>query len=113
MGCVPALVLSKALGTGLALASGDEATIATAVASMRGLNRDAARALRAQAAAVHAVTDLTGFGLLGHGWAMAERSQCHLASDAARLPALAGVLPVAGFVPVGQVTAGPPGVSLR
>jgi selenide,water dikinase len=105
-------VLSKALGTGLALASGDEATITTAVASMRGLNRDAARALRAQAA-VHAVTDLTGFGLLGHGWEMAERSQCHLASDASRLPALAGVLPVAGFVPVGQVTAGPPGVSLR
>src|SRR5262245_1887662 len=37
-----ALVLSKPLGTGLVLASGDEAAIAGAVASMRRLNRDAA-----------------------------------------------------------------------
>jgi len=61
-----------------------------------GLNRDAARALRAQAAAVHAVTDVTGFGL-----------------RAAVDPAAVGALAAAGFVPVGQVTAGAPGVSLR
>jgi selenide,water dikinase len=85
-----ALVLSKPLGTGLALASGDAAAIAAAVVSMRRLNRDAAGALRAVGAAVHAVTDVTGFGLLGHGWEMAERSGACLTFDAGRLPALAG-----------------------
>jgi selenide,water dikinase len=90
-----ALVLSKRLGTGLALASGDEAAVAAAVTSMCRLNRDAARALRAQGASVHAVTDVTGFGLLGHGWEMAERSQAHLVFDARRLPALEGIIAVA------------------
>ncbi|HEY7069749.1 MAG TPA: selenide, water dikinase SelD [Acidimicrobiales bacterium] len=89
------LVLSKPLGTGLALASGDEAAVAAAVASMRRLNRDAAQALRAQGPAVHAVTDVTGFGLLGHGWEMADRSGARLDFDAGRLPALDGVLAAA------------------
>jgi selenide,water dikinase len=84
------LVLSKPLGTGLALASGDAAALAAAVASMRRLNRAAAQALRAVGAPVHAVTDVTGFGLLGHGWEMAERSGACLIFDAARLPVLAG-----------------------
>ena len=86
-----ALVLSKALGTGLALAAGDEMAVAAAVTSMRRLNRDAARALRVLGPAVHAVTDVTGFGLLGHGWEMAERSGSRLVFEAERLPALAGV----------------------
>jgi selenide, water dikinase len=90
-----ALVLSKPLGTGLALASGAEAAVAAAVASMRRLNRDAARALRAQGTAVHAVTDVTGFGLLGHGWEMADRSGAHLAFAAGLLPVLDGVLSAA------------------
>ena len=42
---------------------------------MRGLNRAAAEALSALGgAASHAVTDVTGFGLLGHAWEMADRS---------------------------------------
>ncbi len=85
------LMLSKPLGTGLALASADAAMIAKAVAGMRRLNREAARALRQAGSAVHAVTDVTGFGLLGHGWEMADRSDAHLIFDAARLPALEGV----------------------
>jgi selenide,water dikinase len=90
-----ALVLSKPLGTGLALASGDPAIVGAAVASMRRLNRDAARALRRHRAAVHAVTDVTGFGLLGHGWEVAERSGAHVAFASARLPLLDGVRAVA------------------
>jgi selenide,water dikinase len=90
-----ALVLSKPLGTGLALASADSGIVASAVASMRRLNRQAARALREEGPAVHAVTDVTGFGLLGHGWEMAERSGAHLVFDAARLPALEGVAELA------------------
>jgi selenide, water dikinase len=90
-----ALMLSKALGTGLALASGQPATVGAAVASMRRLNRDAAAALRRQGTAVHAVTDVTGFGLLGHGWEMAERSGAHVGFASAALPLLDGVRAVA------------------
>ena len=92
------LVLSKPLGTGLALASGDDAVMAAAVRSMRTLNRDAAAALRvlqADGGGVHAVTDVTGFGLLGHGWEIADRSGAHLVFEAARLPLLDGVAAIA------------------
>ena len=85
-----ALLLSKPLGTGLALASGDAPVVGHAVASMRGLNRQAATHLREHRSSVHAVTDVTGFGLLGHGWEMAERSGARLTFDAAGLPGLAG-----------------------
>jgi selenide, water dikinase len=85
------LLLSKPLGTGLALASGDDATIAAATASMRRLNRAAMDALRRQRKAVRAVTDVTGFGLLGHGWEVADRSGVRVVFDAAALPLLDGV----------------------
>jgi selenide,water dikinase len=41
---------------------------------MRRLNRLASEELQALGSAVHAVTDVTGYGLAGHGWEMAERS---------------------------------------
>jgi selenide,water dikinase len=90
-----ALVLSKPLGTGLALASGDPNTIGAATSTMRQLNRHAAASLRRHRSAVHAVTDVTGFGLLGHGWEVAERSAAHLVFDASSLPLIDGVLAVA------------------
>lgn len=90
-----AIVLSKPLGTGLALASGDPDIVAHATAFMRRLNRNAAIALRTQGSRVHAVTDVTGFGLLGHGWEMAERSGAHLVFEAGRLPLLDGVAELA------------------
>lgn len=86
-----ALVLSKPLGTGIALASGDDEAVAAAIRGMRQLNRDAATALRATGSAVHAVTDVTGFGLAGHAWEMAERSNAVLVMDAGPLPAYPGV----------------------
>jgi selenide, water dikinase len=90
------LVLSKPLGTGLALASGDPAVIGEATATMRQLNRRSAELLRLHREGVHAVTDVTGFGLLGHGWEVAERSGAHLVFDASSLPLIDGVLAVAG-----------------
>jgi selenide,water dikinase len=90
-----ALVLSKPLGTGLALASGDPAVVTTAVSMMRQLNRDAATLLRRHRTSVHAVTDVTGFGLLGHGWEVADRSGAHLVFDASALPLIDGVLAAA------------------
>jgi selenide,water dikinase len=67
------LVLSKPIGTALALAGGDDRHKAAAIAGMRRLNRAASEHLQALNGAVHAVTDVTGYGLAGHGWEMAER----------------------------------------
>jgi selenide,water dikinase len=92
------LLLTKPLGTGLVLhghARGlaGPAELDEAVAWMRTLNRDAAEALRPFAPS--AVTDVTGFGLLGHAFETAERSGVRLVLDAASLPPLPGALEVA------------------
>lgn len=84
------LVLSKPIGTGIVLAGSDEGAKAQAVASMRRLNAEAARTLAGLGGAVHAVTDVTGYGLLGHGWEMAERSGAALHVEASALPLLPG-----------------------
>lgn len=74
-----ALIFTKALGTGVittALKRGQASaeSVAAAEASMTRLNRDAAEAIAAadpDFAAVHAVTDVTGFSFLGHAREMA------------------------------------------
>ncbi len=88
------LVLTKALGTGIVTtalkcraAHPDEER--AAVESMLALNAAAARALRT--VEVHACTDVTGFGLLGHAYEMAHGSAVRLVLDATRLPLLPGV----------------------
>ncbi len=68
------LMLSKPVGTALALAGGTALDKAAAIEGMRCLNRAASEELQALGPAVHAVTDVTGYGLAGHGWEMAERS---------------------------------------
>lgn len=88
------LLLSKPLGTGLALAGGDDVSKAAAVEGMRTLNRAASELLQS-GAGVHAVTDVTGYALAGHGWEMAERSGCTFRIDTTRLPLYAGVLDIA------------------
>jgi selenide,water dikinase len=89
------LMLSKPLGTGILLAGGGEDDKATAIASMRRLNRSAAEALAALPEVPHAVTDVTGFGLFGHAWEMAERSGVRLELDAGALPLYRGALEAA------------------
>ena len=59
-------------------------------AVMAELNRAAGEVLAASGA-VSALTDVTGFGLLGHAWEMAEGSRVVLHLDAAGVPVLAGV----------------------
>jgi len=88
------LLLSKPLGTGISLAGGSDSDKATAIAGMRRLNRDASERLQASGG-VHAVTDVTGFALAGHGWEMAERSGCTFEIDTAKLPVYPGVLEAA------------------
>jgi selenide,water dikinase len=79
------LVLSKPIGTGLALAGGSVDDKALAIAGMRRLNRTASEELQSLGDAVHAATDVTGYGLAGHGWEMAERGGVQIVLDTAGL----------------------------
>ncbi|MFM7684536.1 MAG: selenide, water dikinase SelD [Actinomycetota bacterium] len=90
-----ALVLSKPLGTGLALAAGADADKQAAIAGMRRINRRAAEELQSLTDAVHAVTDVTGYGLAGHGWEMAERGGVRVVVHTASLVAYPGALEAA------------------
>jgi selenide,water dikinase len=89
------LVLSKPLGSGIVLAGGGADDKAAAIAIMRRLNRLAAETLGRLDGGPHAVTDVTGFGLLGHGWEMAERSGTTLRFSSAGLPLYDGALAAA------------------
>lgn len=84
------LLLSKPLGTGLLLSSREAAWLPGAIAAMRTTNQAAAQAIHALPAPPHAVTDITGFGLLGHAEEMALQSQVTLQLDAAAVPLLPG-----------------------
>jgi selenide,water dikinase len=92
------LVLTKRLGTGL-LVSGSRqgrtapADLDVAIDQMRRLNRAASEALVAEG--VTGATDITGFGLLGHGLEMARASGTRFRFEAAELPALGGALDLA------------------
>jgi len=87
------LYLTKALGTGCITTAGkkdqvDEAHLQAACEQMASLNRAAAAAM--VEAGVHAATDVTGYGLLGHAFEMAQASGCDLQLSAGALPVLAG-----------------------
>ena len=88
-------LLSKPLGTGLTLAGGSASEKAVAIAGMRELNRIASEQLQQLGADVHAVTDVTGYGLAGHGWEMAQRSGVQLVLRAAMLRAYPGAFDAA------------------
>jgi selenide,water dikinase len=93
-----AVLVTKPLGTGLVLQAvrdgcAPEGALDAAVASMTELNRDAADTLRSFSP--NAVTDVTGFGLLGHAHETAERSGVRIALEAGRLPALPGAVELA------------------
>jgi selenide,water dikinase len=96
-GAVPGdvLVLSKPLGTGIVLAGGSAGEKAAAIAGMRTLNRSASETLQGMGEGVHAVTDVTGFGLAGHAWEMADRSGARAVLETDRLPLYDGALAAA------------------
>jgi selenide,water dikinase len=88
-----ALVLTKPLGAGAvstAVKRGLDAPLAAAVEVMTTLNREASAA--AVAAGAHGLTDVTGFGLLGHLHELAAASGLAAELDAAAVPAIEGVL---------------------
>jgi selenide,water dikinase len=90
-----ALVLGKALGTGLILTAAKRDLVApahldAAVASMLKLNRHASHLAREVGA--HAVTDVTGFGIAGHALEIADHSGVEVVLRAPELPLLPGAL---------------------
>jgi selenide, water dikinase len=103
------LVLTKPLGSGIcttAIKQGKAAPalVDRAIEVMSALNRTAGELLAASGA-VHALTDVTGFGLLGHGWEMAEGSGVALRFRAEAVPLLDAAvrdLAAQGVVPGGS-----------
>lgn len=103
-----ALVLTKPLGTGIVTtaAKRDEdvrSAIGEAITLMKTLNAGAARAMLA--AGVHAATDVTGFGLLGHLRNLVAASGCAAEIDARAVPVLpaARAYAEAGIAPGGTM----------
>jgi selenide,water dikinase len=94
------LILTKPLGTGV-IATALKGRVAApeaeaaAIELMSQLNRAAAEAL--EGLSVHALTDVTGFGLLGHGLEMARASQAELTIYASRVPILPWAREYAGM----------------
>ncbi len=100
------LILTKALGTGVistAIKKGkaQQEWIDAAVASMTTLNKSAAEVVAKFE--VHGMTDITGFGLIGHGREMALASGVSLRIQASQVPLLSGALECvrAGYIPGG------------
>ena len=101
------LVLTKAIGTGIVTTAAkndavDEDTLAAAVASMTRTNASACEAMLG--VGVHAATDVTGFGLLGHLRSLLRASGCEGVVRAETVPLLPGALDLAraGQVPGGS-----------
>ena len=100
------LILTKPLGIGVATTALkadmlSKETERQAVEVMSTLNREASQA--AVQTGVNAITDITGFGLLGHAFEMAEASKVTLRLKAGLLPILSGVeeLAAMGILPAG------------
>jgi selenide, water dikinase len=92
------LILTKRLGTGVLVSGARQGRtkpddLAGGIDQMQTLNRAAAEVLVAEG--ISGATDVTGFGLLGHGLEVARASGARLVFDADALPALPGALELA------------------
>jgi selenide, water dikinase len=103
-----ALLLTKAIGTGVISTAikkekAKSAWVDAAVASMTTLNKRAADVLAGKPYRVHAMTDITGFGLIGHAREIALASNVSFRISASRVPLLEGALECvrAGYIPGG------------
>lgn len=101
------LILTKALGTGIVstaakAGAAPAALIAESIAAMTTLNKGAAEIIT-EATDVHACTDITGFGLLGHACEMIEDSDVGMRIFASKVPFFAGLQGIAemGILPEG------------
>jgi selenide, water dikinase len=103
-----ALIFTKALGTGVistAIKKGaaQKSWIDGAVASMTTLNKEAAEVIQRGDFRVHAMTDVTGFGMIGHAREMALASNVSFRLHASSIAVLPGALECvrAGYIPGG------------
>lgn len=101
------LILTKPLGTGIISTAikAEEASdkqMQQAIASMTSLNQKASDVM-ISGGDVHACTDITGFGFLGHACEMIEGTDVGIKIDSAAVPVFEGVrnLMETGFVPGG------------
>jgi selenide, water dikinase len=102
------LLFTKALGTGVistAIKKGEAepAWVEAAIGSMTTLNKGVAEVVSSAGYEVHGMTDVTGFGLIGHAREMALASDISLRLCAGRVPLLPGALECvrAGYIPGG------------
>jgi selenide,water dikinase len=102
------LLFTKALGTGVistAIKRGkaDPAWIDASVHSMTTLNKRAAEVIVSGDFRVHAMTDVTGFGLIGHAREMVLASDVSISISSGRVPLIEGALECvrAGYIPAG------------
>ena len=100
------LILTKPLGTGIISTAvkgklAGEETVAKVASTMATLNKKASELMRETG--VHAATDITGFGLLGHTVQMAENSQVGINISSASVPIFSEA---AGFTQSGLCPAG-------
>lgn len=106
-----ALILTKPLGTGIiatALKSDrvESRLVDEATQSMRSLNRAAAEGLRElPPGVVHACTDVTGFGLIGHSTELAIASHVSLRLHGSQIPVFTDVIGIAQANVSGGLTA--------
>jgi selenide,water dikinase len=102
------LLFTKALGTGVistAIKKGkaEPAWIDAAVRSMTTLNKRAAEVIVDGNFRVNAMTDITGFGLIGHAREMVLASDVSIGISAGKIPLIEGAIECirAGYVPAG------------
>lgn len=100
------LILTKPLGVGIVTTAikaemAEPESVEEAIISMKSLNQKAKRVL--EQFTVHACTDVTGFGLAGHGVELAKGSNVTLEVWTEHLPVIAGAVSLAqmGLVPAG------------
>ena len=105
------LFLTKPLGTGIATTAikrklAPKKLVARVTAQMAQLNKSAGEVFASGAFRVHALTDVTGFGLLGHALELARGAAKTLVIDLERVPLIEGIpaLAEAGVVPGGSRT---------
>jgi selenide,water dikinase len=92
------------VGTAIKFGRSPEITTQAAIASMVALNANAARVLTSFEDHVHACTDITGFGLIGHATEMAAASNVAIELRAHALPLLDGVRALASANRSGGMT---------
>jgi selenide,water dikinase len=102
------LLFTKSIGTGVIATAikkqkAEPVWVDAAIASMTTLNKAAAEVIRSGSFAIHAMTDVTGFGLIGHLREMCLGSGVSVRIHAKDVPLLPGAVECvrAGFIPGG------------